>query len=49
MREYSRVKRRKMEKYFGILSEKEAEEMMKEIKEARKIVDESINRNLSNY
>jgi len=43
------VRRRKLEKYFGILSDKEAEEVMNEIKEARKIADESINRNLSNY
>jgi Uncharacterized ACR, COG1753. len=43
------VRRRKLEKYFGILSDKEAEEVMNEIKEARKIADESININLSNY
>ena len=43
------VRRRKLEKYFGILNEEEAEETMKEIKEARKLADESINRKLSNY
>jgi len=43
------LRRRKLEKYFGILNGEEAEEMMKEIKEARKITDESINRKLSNY
>jgi len=43
------LRRRKLEKYFGILNEEEAEEIMKEIKEARKITDESINRKLSNY
>ncbi len=43
------LRRRKLEKYFGILNEEEAEEIMKEIKEARKITDESINRKHSNY
>jgi len=43
------LRRRKLEKYFGILNEEEAEEIMKEIKEVRKITDESINRKLSNY
>jgi len=43
------LRRRKLEKYFGILNGEEAEEMMKEIKEVRKITDESINRKLSNY
>ena len=43
------VRRTKLEKYFGILSDREAEVVMDEIKEARKIADESINRNLSNY
>jgi predicted CopG family antitoxin len=42
-------RRRKLEKYFGILNGEEAEEMMKEIEEVRKIADESINRKLSNY
>lgn len=42
-------RRRKLEKYFGILNGEEAEEMMKEIKEVRKIADESVNRKLSNY
>jgi predicted CopG family antitoxin len=43
------LRRRKLEKYFGILNGEEAEEMMKEIKEVRKITDESVNRKLSNY
>jgi len=43
------LRRRKLEKYFGILNEEEAEEIMKEIKEVRKITDESINRKFSNY
>jgi len=43
------LRRRKLEKYFGILNEEEAKEIMKEIKEVRKITDESINRKLSNY
>lgn len=43
------LRRRKLEKYFGILNGEEAEETMKEIKEVRKITDESINRKLSNY
>jgi predicted CopG family antitoxin len=32
------VRRRKLEKYFGILSDREAEVVMDEIKEARKIL-----------
>jgi len=43
------LRRRKLEKYFGILNGEEAEEMMKEIKEVRKITDESINIKLNNY
>lgn len=43
------LRRRKLEKYFGILNGEKAEEMMKDIKEVRKITDESINRKLSNY
>lgn len=43
------LRRRKLEKYFGILNEEQAEEIMKEIKEVRKITDENINRKLSNY
>jgi hypothetical protein len=38
-----------LEKYFGILSKEEAEELEREIKEMRKRSDESINRKLSNY
>ncbi|MFP3227134.1 MAG: antitoxin VapB family protein [Sulfolobaceae archaeon] len=43
------LRRRKLEKYFGILNGEEAEEMMKEIEEVRKITDESINIKLSYY
>jgi hypothetical protein len=38
-----------LDKYFGILSKEEAKELEREIKEMRKINDESINRKLSNY
>jgi predicted CopG family antitoxin len=43
------LRKKKLEKYFGILSEEEAKELEKEIKEMRKKTDESINRKLSNY
>jgi len=43
------LRRKKLEKYFGILSEEEAKELEREIKEMRKKSDESINRKLSNY
>lgn len=43
------LRKKKLKKYFGILSEEEAEELEKEIKEMRKKTDESINRKLSNY
>jgi len=43
------LRKKKLEKYFGILSKGEAEELEKEIKEMRKRSDESINRKLSNY
>jgi predicted CopG family antitoxin len=43
------LRRKKLEKYFGILSKEEAEEPEREIKEMRKRSDESINRKLSNY
>jgi|GEM_PF-2285597 len=43
------LRRKKLEKYFGILSKEEAEELEREIKEMRKRSDESINRKLSNY
>jgi len=43
------LRKKKLEKYFGILSEEEAEELGREIKEMRKKSDESINRKLSNY
>ena len=42
------LRKKKLKKYFGILSEEEAEELEKEIKEMRKKTDESINRKLSN-
>ena len=43
------LRRKKLEKYFGILSKEEAEELEREIKEMMKRSDESINRKLSNY
>jgi len=43
------LRRKKLEKYFGILSKENAEELEREIKEMRKRSDESINRKLSNY
>jgi len=43
------LRKKKLEKYFGILSEEEAEELEREIREMRKKTDESINRKLSNY
>ncbi len=43
------LRKKKLEKYFSILSEEKAEELEGEIKEMRKMSDESINRKLSNY
>jgi predicted CopG family antitoxin len=43
------LRNKKLEKYFGILSEEEVKELEREIKEMRKRSDESINRKLSNY
>ena len=43
------VRKKKIEKYFGILNEEEAEELSKEIMEMRKKTDEDITRKLSNY
>jgi len=43
------LRRKKLEKYFGILSEEEAKELEREIKEMRNKSDESINRKLSDY
>jgi predicted CopG family antitoxin len=43
------LRKKKLEKYFGILSEEEAKELEKEIKEMKKRNDESINRKLGNY
>jgi len=43
------LRRKKLEKYFGILSEEDAKELEREIKEIRKRNDESINRKISNY
>ena len=42
------LQRKKIEKYSGILKEKEAEELNKEIYETRKNLNESIIRKLSN-
>ncbi|MEM0173196.1 MAG: antitoxin VapB family protein [Sulfolobaceae archaeon] len=43
------VRRKRIEKYFGILSEGEAEELVKEIKEMREKTDEGIARKFSDY
>jgi len=43
------LRKKKLEKYFSILSEEEAKELEREIKEMRKIIDEGINRKLGNY
>lgn len=43
------LRKKKLEKYFGILNKEESEELEREIKEMRKKNDESINRKLSNY
>ncbi|MFP3166827.1 MAG: antitoxin VapB family protein [Candidatus Nanopusillus sp.] len=43
------LRRKKLEKYFGILSEEKDEELEREIKEMRKKSDEIINRKLGNY
>ena len=43
------LRKKKLEKYFGILNEEEAKELEREIKEMRKKTDEGINRKLSNY
>ena len=43
------LRRKKLEKYFGIISEEDAKELEREIKEIRKRNDESINRKISNY
>ena len=41
-----KINRKILEKYFGILSEEEAEELKREIKEMRKRNDKSINKKL---
>ena len=43
------LRKKKLEKYFGILNEEEAKELEREIKEMKKRSDEIINRKLSNY
>jgi len=43
------LRKKKLEKYFGILSEERDEELEREIKEIRKRNDKSINRKLGNY
>jgi predicted CopG family antitoxin len=43
------LRKKKLEKYFGVLSKEEAKKLEREIKEMRKKNDESINRKLSNY
>jgi predicted CopG family antitoxin len=42
------IRRKKIEKYFGIFKEEETEELKKEIYETRKNLNESIIRKLSN-
>jgi len=43
------LRKKKLKKYFGILSKEEAKELEREIKEMRKKTDESINRKIGNY
>jgi len=43
------LRKKKLEKYFGILSKEEAKELEREIKEMRKISDGIINRMIRNY
>ncbi|MFP3233016.1 MAG: antitoxin VapB family protein [Sulfolobaceae archaeon] len=43
------LRKKRLERYFGILSKEDAEESMKKIKEMREKNDESISRKLSNY
>jgi len=43
------LRKKKLERYFGVLSKEDAEESMKKIKEMREKNDESISRKLSNY
>jgi len=43
------LRKKKLKKYFGILSKEESEELEREIKEMRKNGDEGINRKYSNY
>jgi predicted CopG family antitoxin len=43
------LRRKRIEKYFGILKDDEAKELKKEIYEMRKNLNENIIRKLSNY
>ena len=43
------LRRKKIEKYFGILSKEEADRVYEEIKEMRKKVDEDLTRKFSSY
>ncbi|WP_373469094.1 antitoxin VapB family protein [Acidianus infernus] len=43
------LRKKRLERYFGVLSKEDAEELMKKIKEMREKSDESISRKLSNY
>jgi predicted CopG family antitoxin len=43
------LRKKKLEKYFGILSKEEAKKLEREIKEMRKRNNEGINRKPSNY
>jgi len=43
------LRKKRLERYFGILSNEDAEELMEKVKEMREKNDESISRKLSNY
>jgi predicted CopG family antitoxin len=43
------LRKKRLERYFGILRGEDAEELMKKIKEMREKNDESISRKLSDY
>jgi predicted CopG family antitoxin len=43
------LRKKRLERYFGVLSNEDAEELIKKIKEMREKNDESISRKLSNY
>ena len=43
------LRKKRLERYFGVLSNEDAEELIKKIKDMREKNDESISRKLSNY